>query len=73
MEEPKKIDVDVCLKPCPFCGSEPEVRDLERQFDRYECLCMDYDCDAIVATYGSTPEEAAEKWNRRAGNEPNEN
>lgn len=67
MEEPKKIE----LKPCPFCGGDAELKDLERQFDRWECSCNNPDCDAIVATYGSTPEEAAEKWNRRAGDEPN--
>lgn len=69
MEEPKKID----LKPCPFCGGDAEIIEHEwkNDPDHYEVRCTNIDCDAIVATYGSTLEEAAEKWNRRANNEPN--
>ena len=59
------------LKPCPFCGGDAELKNLERRFEPWECSCNNPECDAIAAAYGSTPEEAAENWNRRAGDEPN--
>ena len=49
------------LKPCPFCGGKAEVIGSGKYSD-YLAKCSS--CGA-TSEYKSTPEEAAEAWNKR--------
>jgi len=60
------------LKPCPFCGGEAEILRQNIGSDFYEyrywACCSDQYCPAGEGTIlKESPEEAAEIWNRRAG------
>ncbi len=67
------------LKPCPFCGGEAiafkckvwsteDNRDVEKWFAR--CINLLSECDIVPETCEhDTEDEAAEAWNRRAGDE----
>ena len=46
------------LKPCPFCGDTPVMR--ETNFCRVVCIRCD-----VKGPLAETPERAAELWNRR--------
>ena len=60
---------DIKLKPCPFCGREPEMVELPNNYsNEYFVRCTTDDCVEQVMLYLSK-EEAAEKWNRRFTNE----
>lgn len=52
------------LKPCPFCGSEAEYYS---DCEMVKVRCSNYDCLCHLVTWFDEPEEAAEEWNRRAG------
>ena len=64
------------LKPCPFCGNakRPRVMDWEGEgCPGYVIICdaAGFDGDPRLGCgassgWGETPEEAAERWNRRA-------
>ena len=54
------------LKPCPFCGKQPEVTQTNSG-RTYFVECKNNHCESVVYTGGSTLKEAAEKWNKRAG------
>lgn len=57
------------LKPCPFCGKKPKVRDLEK-FKAFTVDCVNADCGANAFVKAcSTLEEAIEAWNKRGGEE----
>ena len=51
------------LKPCPFCGSEASFHIHER----VGVECDNVKCSMGLACICDTQEEAAERWNRRAG------
>ena len=66
------------LKPCPFCGAEPEVLLLkEGEHPRkWEILCKGRElpdkwenCPVNAFTFGPTFEATAEKWNRRSNDD----
>lgn len=63
------------LKPCPFCGSTPEIKMDDRyprpkcdRIDAYEVVCTNWNCiiGGVDDHYYRSPEEASEAWNRRA-------
>ena len=49
------------LKPCPFCGGEPELKRIFRHY--YVCICTE--CDRGTNAFRDE-NEAVEAWNRRA-------
>lgn len=55
----------IMLKPCPFCGSAAGVyaHKLTSWMEDAFVECDNPGCNCKVR--GKTPEEAAEKWNRR--------
>jgi Lar family restriction alleviation protein len=67
------------LKPCPFCGGEPEVLQrpdaLNGYFCAISCFCGGYSARAHQAATSDTKqgayEKAKQRWNRRPA-EPNE-
>lgn len=57
---------DKILKPCPFCGSEPQImKGLVAGLTMIVCT----KCRATVSFAGGTQKETVKAWNRRAGNE----
>lgn len=57
---------ETVLKPCPFCGGKAEVIFLpEYKYKPYATTCVTGGCMAAIFPL-RTPEEAEEKWNRRA-------
>lgn len=64
------------LRPCPFCGSPARLRDASFGKGKKRVSWWDITCTNAtmlpsgtwacgVYTNGKSPEEAAEKWNRR--------
>ena len=53
--------MDEELKPCPFCGSEPEVNEEHGHVACSKHLCAAYDFGTLVM---------AEQWNQRAQEKP---
>lgn len=52
------------LKPCPFCGSKPEIR---RYGGKYSAECPNDDCEVRPETFLKySSDEAVKAWNRRA-------
>ena len=61
------------LKPCPFCGGKAAVHELETRTSSiggYYVICTK--CLTSSNNY-STPEIAAERWNRRVKDESENN
>lgn len=60
---------EIKLKPCPFCGGKAEFALGEEYREEYK-QSNDWiernSCGAETACF-DTPEEAAEAWNNRAG------
>ena len=61
---------EIKLKPCPFCGGKAKL--LKDEFgstpDWWYAACRNLDCRVHAETTDRpTPQEAAEIWNRRAG------
>lgn len=62
------------LKPCPWCGQIPEIREhnismKDPNFVLYSVECMNNHCACMPGTNNCyKPEDAAEIWNRRADN-----
>lgn len=70
----KKIKVD--LKPCPFCGSTPEVMQFANPKNFYSIQCPDCHCgtDGFLTNraFGTDEENIqanADIWNRRIDND----
>lgn len=66
------------LKPCPFCGSDAELktdirypRHMRQPKRAYEVFCTNYDCiiGGVDDRYYTNKEKAIKAWNRRASNE----
>lgn len=55
------------LKPCPFCGSEPNI-DYEK--GRWSVMCIRTACGLEPFTSGETREQVTAVWNRRPSLEP---
>lgn len=57
------------LEPCPFCGEEVMMYDTGNHYPKtyYRVLCKKYCC--MQAKFYETPQEAAQRWNRRTPNE----
>lgn len=53
------------LKPCPFCGGEPEMIN----YSEHEWLVNCPECCGMVERWRETEKEAAEQWNRRANDD----
>ncbi len=58
------------LKPCPFCGSEPQLRECPNPEDKgYYICCLCFPVQISVETLlQPTAEAAAAEWNTRAEN-----
>ena len=67
------------LKVCPFCGGQPKIYDILRQYvddgpgtppcKVWRVMCgARVDCCAILNDFAS-PQDAIAAWNRRVGNE----
>ena len=50
---------DDSLKPCPFCGSQPEPAP-------YVLKCVNAYCEAQPSVSGGNDDECATAWNKRA-------
>ena len=70
------MDNQIELKPCPFCGGEPEITEvIDRTPRNLEPVGFGVKCDQCgiiiakidcgVTNWFETDEEAAEAWNRR--------
>ena len=59
----------VNLKPCPFCGGQPEIVTPEETDGQYWFIaCTNDNCWGIAGTeLCDTETEAIDKWNRRDG------
>lgn len=57
------------LKPCPFCGKEPNQDFLPEEnfgeLDTHRVMCIEHNSHFAV-TIGLTADEAIKKWNTRA-------
>ena len=56
------------LKPCPFCGGEAHIKEVVSACSVvYTVGCSDSECMGFETLLcKTTPEEAADAWNRRA-------
>lgn len=58
------------IKPCPFCGKEPEVQQDENFFGMTEwwIACLNFDCPVDNVTTGSfaIKQKAINAWNKRS-------
>jgi hypothetical protein len=67
----KTIAVDYHLKPCPFCGIEPEMTGPAFGGEgRAMVRCELATCFANPCVHGRTEEMAARAWNLRRGEAP---
>lgn len=68
------MDKDIELKPCPFCGSKPEITKIIIRFTpekeyAYKVVCGNTRCQVYTETgLYSSAESAVTVWNRRAEN-----
>ena len=63
---------NVVLKPCPFCGGEAKIMKhlFNNQSTSYGVKCKR--CLAETFQFFKSREKAVEAWNRRAGEEDND-
>lgn len=58
------------LKPCPFCGDVVGLilkdKMVDCRYHEYSICCEGCDTNGPIATKARTPEEAIQKWNKRA-------
>lgn len=54
---------DIELKPCPFCGLHPELKQDPTGSWYLECVC------GVLKGYYMKKQNAIEAWNRRISNE----
>lgn len=52
------------LKPCPFCGSDEDIRVVSEYSEAFYVYCLT--CTSCGPS-GATSQEAIEAWNRRTG------
>ncbi len=53
------------LKPCPFCGRQPELCRHADFPETWYVVC--HKCEILTLAF-PTPEKAARRWNRRVKN-----
>ena len=53
---------EIKLRPCPFCGSKPNIECYGRE---YWIECKNEDCEAQSGIYLDNVGFAMEAWNRR--------
>lgn len=57
------------LKPCPFCGGEAHLSDMN-EYGEYLVECVNDFCNVMPSTFPFRTEDAAiEAWNRRVKDE----
>lgn len=64
---------DIEFKPCPFCGRQPRFTERDCSSSErsptgriYFLACMCGGLSANAHQHGYSPDEVAEKWNRRS-------
>ena len=60
---------DETLKPCPFCGSDATLVEVQiNEVQKYDAVCENEDCPVRPALlrYSKSREDAILKWNTRA-------
>jgi len=66
------VSFEIRLKPCPFCGGKPTILTVEQMDGEigYEVSCESAACEVNSCTMlHTTKAEAAAVWNRRPGEE----
>lgn len=59
---------DAALKPCPFCGSTPDIdHEIVGTPAKTVVICTNDKCPAQPCVIGLSDKHAAELWNRRHG------
>ena len=54
---------DLDLKPCPFCGAAPEVK---QEFSYVRVLCSNKECITLLASQSLIQNKAFKRWTTRA-------
>jgi predicted small metal-binding protein len=60
------------LKPCPFCGHQPEFFEDEETRAMVHCPCWREKCGCNAALRGDSEKEVVAAWNTRADTAANE-
>jgi hypothetical protein len=54
------------LKPCPFCGQPPELKEFKNECEYpIKIYCGNHDCRWYMGTHFETKDEAIGSWNHR--------
>lgn len=56
------------LKPCPFCGGRAVMTEYPHLYVSSDYAVRCKECDASIGFKFHTQKDAADVWNRRAGN-----
>jgi Lar family restriction alleviation protein len=57
----------IMIKPCPFCGEKPEIREwLVEGYEQVKIMCMTDECHVQPSVFGDK-KAMVEAWNQRNG------
>lgn len=56
------------MKPCPFCGGEPQIKLWSSEGRRDSYFLIRCTCGARMSNFRESAEQAISDWNRRDGN-----